>query len=201
MKYPKTINNLIECYKKLPSVGEKSAERFALHTLSMDEELINLFSKSLLDIKQKIKKCTKCNNLTEDELCEICKDISRNSKILCVVEEPKNVILFEKIEIFDGYYHVLNGLISPLDGINPKDLNLDKLKKRIVEEKIEELVIAVKPSVEGETTALYITKMLKDVDVVVSRIAHGVPIGADMDYLDSLTLELALENRNKISNN
>lgn len=199
MKYPKTINNLIECYKKLPSVGEKSAERFALHTLEMDEELIKLFSKSLLDIKTKIKKCKRCNNLTEEDFCEICKDSSRNSKVLCIVEEPKNVILFEKIDIFNGYYHVLNGLISPLDGINPEDLSLDNLKERIINEKIEEVILAVKPSVEGETTALYISKMLQDIDVVVSRIAHGVPIGADIDYLDSLTLELALENRNKIS--
>ena len=199
MKYPKTINNLIECYKKLPSVGEKSAERFALHTLEMDEELIKLFSKSLLDIKTKIKKCKRCNNLTEEDFCEICKDSSRNSKVLCIVEEPKNVILFEKIDIFNGYYHVLNGLISPLDGVNPEDLNLDNLKERIINEKIEEVILAVKPSVEGETTALYISKMLQDIDVVVSRIAHGVPIGADIDYLDSLTLELALENRNKIS--
>lgn len=200
MKYPKTISNLIECFKKLPGIGERTAERLALSILEMDEENVNLFSKSLKDMKSKIKYCEKCNNYSEDTLCEICKDKSRNKNILCVVEEPKNIILFEKLNIFDGYYHVLNGLISPIDGINPEDINLSTLIDRVKTDKIKEIVLALKPSIEGETTSLYISKTLEDMDVKVTKIAHGVPMGAEIDYVDSLTLELALENRLDITN-
>lgn len=200
MKYPSTIQNLIECFKKLPGIGEKTAERLALSTLTFDQEVINLFSKSLVDVKTKISRCKRCNNLSEGDLCIICKADDRDSKVLCVVDDAKNVILLEKLGVFNGYYHVINGLISPLDGINPEDINVDQLFKRIKDEKIKEVILAVKPSVEGETTSLYISKMLKDTDVIVSKIAHGVPLGADIDYVDSLTLEMALENREKISN-
>ena len=200
MKYPSTIADLIECFKKLPGIGEKTAERLALYTLEMDDETINLFSTSLKNMKQKIKFCKKCNNYSEDELCEICKDKSRNKKVLCVVEEPKNIVLFERLNIFDGYYHVLNGLISPIDGINPEDINLESLIDRIKEDKVEEVILALKPSIEGETTSLYISKMLENMNVTVSKIAHGVPMGAEIDYVDSLTLELALENRLDITN-
>ena len=199
MKYPETIQNLIECFKKLPSIGEKTAERLALSTLDMDEEVTNLFAKSLKDIKTKIKRCEKCNNLSEDSLCEICKNKNRNNKIICVVEEPKNVILFEKLNIYDGYYHVLDGLISPIDGINPEDINIDTLIKRVKEEKIEELILALKPTIEGETTSLYISKLLEKENVKITKIAHGIPLGADIDYVDSLTLEMALENRSNIN--
>ena len=200
MKYPETINNLIECFKKLPGIGEKTAERLALSTLEMDEETVNLFSKSLKDMKNKIKYCEKCNNYSEDILCEICKDKSRNKEVLCVVEEPKNIILFEKLNIFSGYYHVLNGLISPVDGVNPEDINLSMLIDRVKKEKIKEIILALKPSIEGETTSLYISKSLEDLDVKVTKIAHGVPMGAEIDYVDSLTLELAIENRLDITN-
>lgn len=200
MKYPSTLINLIECFKKLPGVGEKTAERYALSVLELDDEAIDLFSKSLVETKTKIKFCEKCNNYSEDNLCEICKDKNRNKKLLCVVEEPKNVVLFEKLSIFDGYYHVLNGLISPIDGINPEDLDIKSLVNRIKDEKIEEVILALKPSIEGETTSLYISKILEDMNVKVSKIAHGVPMGAEIDYVDSLTLELALENRLDITN-
>lgn len=195
MKYPQTIQNLIECLKKIPGVGEKTAERYALSILNLDEDVIELFSKTIIDTKTKIKRCVKCNNLTENELCDICLNKNRDSNILCVVEEPKSIILFEKLGTFNGYYHVINGLISPLEGINPEDLDLQKLIDRIKTENIKEVIIAVKPSIEGETTSLYISKMLKDFDVIVTKIAHGVPLGTDIDYVDSLTLELALENR------
>lgn len=201
MKYPDTIENLIECYGRLPGIGKKTAERLALSTLKLDDDIINLFSKSLIDSKEKITKCKRCNNLSEGELCEICKDSSRNKNIICVVEDPKNIILFEKINTFDGYYYVINGLISPIDGINPDDINIHELIERIKKENIKEVIIAVKPSVEGETTALYISKMLEETNVVVSRIAHGIPLGAEIDYVDSLTLEMALENRKNISTN
>ena len=201
MKYPNTILNLIECFKKLPGIGEKTAERLALSILNMDDTIIELFSDSLKDIKTKIKRCSICNNLSEENNCEICKDKSRNKKMICVVEEPKNVILFEKINIFDGYYHVLDGLISPIDGINPEDINISSLIERVKKDKIEEIILALKPSVEGETTSLYISKLLENENIKITKIAYGIPMGAEMDYVDSLTLELALENRMDISTN
>lgn len=197
--YPSTIKNLIECFKKLPGVGEKSAERMALACLNLDEETIKLFKTSLENIKTKIKKCTKCGNLSEEDECDICKNKNRNSDIICVVEESKNIILFEKIGAFHGKYHVLDGLISPLDGINPEDINISSLIKRIDEEDIKEIILAVKPTIEGETTALYIRKLLEDKNVSITKIAHGVPMGADIDYIDPLTLEIALEHRSEIS--
>lgn len=197
--YPKTINNLIECFKKFPGIGEKTAERMALSCLNMDDETIKLFVKSLEDSKTKIKKCEKCGNLSEEKECDICKDKTRDSKTLCIVEESKNIVLFEKIGTFNGKYHVLNGLISPLEGINPEDINIETLLKRIDKDDIKEIIIAVKPTVEGETTALYIKKILEDKNVVVSKIAHGIPMGADIDYIDPLTLEIALSERSKIS--
>ena len=200
MKYPSTILNLIECFKKLPGIGEKTAERLALSMLDMDDEVINLFSQSLKDVKTKIKRCSVCNNLSEEDKCQICRDNDRNKKLICVVEEPKNVILFEKLNIFDGYYHVLDGLISPIDGINPEDINISSLIDRVKKDKITELILALKPSVEGETTSLYISKLLEKEDVKITKIAYGIPMGAEMDYVDSLTLELALENRMDITN-
>ena len=199
MNYPKTILNLIECFKKYQGIGEKTAERLALASINMDSDIVDLFSKSLKDGKTKIKKCSRCGSLTEDELCQICKDETRDKSTLCVVEECKNVILFEKIGSFKGIYHVLGGLISPLEGINPEDIHIDKLIDRIKNEKIKEVILAIKPSVEGETTALYIRKMLEGTDVKISKIAHGIPMGADIDYIDPLTLEMAIEDRTTIS--
>lgn len=200
MKYPNIINDLIECFKKLPGIGEKTAERLALSTLEMDDEVLNIFSDSLKDVKQKIKRCKICNNLADEEICTICKNSdSRDKYTICVVEEPKNVILFEKVGSYQGMYHVLDGLISPLEGVNPEDINIQSLIDRIKKENIKEIIIAVKPSVEGETTALYISKLLEGLDVVVSKIAHGVPIGVDMEYIDALTLEMALEDRKNVS--
>lgn len=199
MKYPTTLTNLIECYKKLPGIGEKTAERMAISTLEMDDEIIELFSESLKNVKTKITRCKKCNNLAEGDFCEVCKMPNRDEKTICVVEEPKNVVLFEKVGSYKGLYHVLDGLISPLDGIDPSDLNISNLIKRIEEENISEVIIAVKPSIEGETTSLYISKLLEKLPVKVSKIAHGIPIGVDMEYIDALTLELAIEDRTNIS--
>ena len=197
--YPNLINNLIECFKKMPGIGEKSAERMALYALSLDQDIIDLFVHSLSNLKTGIKRCQICNNLTENEICSICSSKNRDKEVICVVEEPKNVFQFEKIGIFNGLYHVLDGLISPLDNINPEDINLDSLIKRIEKENIKEIIIAVKPSIEGETTALYISKILANKDVLISKIAHGIPLGADMDYIDPLTLELAIEERKNIT--
>lgn len=198
-EYPDSLKKLMECFKKLPGIGEKTAERLAFSVRDFEDDEIQLFSKSIIDVKEKIKNCKICNNLTENEICSICEDSSRNNGILCVVEDAKNVILFEKIGSFKGKYHVLNGLISPLNGINPEDINIESLLKRVKEENIKEVIIAVKPTIEGETTALYILKLLEGLNVIVSKIAHGVPIGADMEYLDPLTLEMALTDRKKIS--
>lgn len=193
--YPKTFNDLIECYKKLPGIGEKNAERLAFATLELDDEIIEVFSTSIKNIKSKTKNCLICNNLSEEDQCTICSDESRNKKIICVVENTKNLVIFEKTGAFNGVYHVLGGLISPLDGINPEDINLEKLFKRVEEEPIEEIILALKPSVEGETTALYIQKKLQNKNVKVTKIAYGVPMGTDMEYIDAMTLEIALSNR------
>lgn len=193
--YPKTFNDLIECYKKLPGIGEKNAERLAFATLELDDEIIEVFSNSIKNIKSKTKNCLICNNLSEEDQCTICSDESRNKKIICVVENTKNLVIFEKTGAFNGVYHVLGGLISLLDGINPEDINLEKLFKRVEEEPIEEIILALKPSVEGETTALYIQKKLQNKKVKVTKIAYGVPLGTDMEYIDAMTLEIALSNR------
>ena len=196
--YPESIKNLIESFKFLPGIGEKTAERLAFSVLDLDRDQVELFSDSLIDVKTKIHKCSNCNVLTEDDLCYICSDLHRNSKILCVVADTKSVFLFEKLGMFNGKYHVLDGLISPLDGINPEDISLDKLIDRINKEKFEEIIFAFKPSIEGETTALYIKKILDGLNIKITRLASGLPIGADMEYVDSLTLERALNDRKEI---
>ena len=199
MNYPKSLKNLIDCFKKLPGVGEKTAERFSLSVLNFDETLIESFSDSIKDVKYKIKRCSICNNLTESDICDICKDENRDSTVICVVSDAKNSILFEKIGTYRGKYHILNGLISPLDGVGPEDLNIDKLLDRIEKENVKEVILALKPSIEGETTSLYISKILSGKNVKVSKIAHGIPLGADMEYIDVLTLEMALEDRKEVN--
>ncbi len=201
MNYPSSLKNLIDCFKKLPGVGEKTAERFSLSVLGFDEKLIESFSDSIKDVKYKIKRCSICNNLTESDVCDICRDDSRDSSVICVVEEAKNSILFEKMGTYKGKYHILNGLISPLDGIGPEDINIDKLIERIDSEGVSEVILALKPSIEGETTSLYISKVLSGKGVRVTKIAHGIPMGADIEYIDMLTLEMALSDRKEISDN
>lgn len=200
-KYPKTIDNLIQCFKKLPTIGEKTAIRLALATLELDDEVIDIFSKSLIDSKTKIKRCIKCNNLTEDDLCDICKDDLRDKSLICIVDDPKSIVIFERSGAFSGFYYVLNGLISSDNNYDPDAIKINNLISMIDENGVKEVIIAVKPSIEGETTALYISKILEKKDLKVSRIALGIPMGADMDYVDALTLELALENRKEINNN
>ena len=198
MKYPKTLQDLIESYNRLPGIGEKTAERLALASLNLDQETIEMFSSSLSNLKTKIKKCKTCNGLSEEDECSICLDNNRDDKKICVVENAKNIIMFEKTGIYDGKYFVMNKLISPLQGINPGDTNINELINLVKEKSIKEIIIAIRPSIEGETTALYISKLLEDTEVIVSKIAHGIPMGVDMDYLDSMTLEFAFEDRKKI---
>ena len=196
--YPDSIKNLIESFKYLPGIGAKTADRLAFSVLELEEEQVELFVESLSDVNEKVHKCEVCNTLTENEKCYICNDESRDNKVLCVVEDTKNVFLFEKLGMFQGKYHVLEGLISPLDGVNPEDIGLDKLIDRITNEKFEEIIFAFKPSIEGETTSLYIKRILDGLNIKTTRLASGVPIGADMEYVDSLTLERALNDRKEI---
>lgn len=196
--YPKSIKNLIESFKMLPGIGEKTAERMAFFILDFDEENVEFFSESLLNAKNNIRKCSICNNFTDNDICDICADKTRNNEILCIVEDPKNIYMFEKNGVFNGYYHVIENLISPLDGINPEDIGLEKLLKRIKENDFKEIIIAVKPSIEGETTSLYIKRVLEGLNIKITRIASGIPIGADMEYIDALTLERAILDRKEL---
>lgn len=196
--YPNSLRDLIESFKLLPGIGEKSAERLAFFMLDLDEEKAEFFTNSIKDAKSKIKKCPICSNITEDDICSICADPNRNKDLLCVLEDKKNIFLFEKLGSYNGYYHIIDNLISPLDGINPEDIGLEKLLKRIKENNFKEVIIAVKPSIEGETTSLYIKKILEGLNIKVTRIASGIPIGADIEYIDSITLERALMDRKEI---
>lgn len=197
--YPESVKNLIECFKKLPGIGEKTAERLSLSVLNLDENVIDVFKDSLDGVKTKVRRCEVCNNISESEKCGICSNNLRDKSIICVVENIKNVIAIEKTNCYNGVYHVLNGLISPLDGRGPDDINLSSLLDRVKNDNVKEIIMALTPGVEGETTSLYISKKLEGLDIKISKIAHGVPLGADMEYIDSLTLELALENRKYIS--
>lgn len=200
MKYPKSFEELLECFKMLPGIGEKNAERLCFAVLHFNEEQVKKFSDSIMNVKTKIKKCKKCNNYTEDnDICEICSDSGRDKSTICVVESVKDLILLEKSNAYKGIYHVLEGLISPLEGINPEDIKINQLINRIKEENIKEVILALNMTMEGETTSLYISKLLQGTGVSVTKIAAGIPVAADMEYLDSLTIQRALEGRNKIS--
>lgn len=196
--YPDSIKNLIESFKLLPGIGSKTAERLAFSVLDLDDEQAEFFSNSINDVKSTIHKCSVCNNLTDDDVCYICQNHDRDEHMLCVVEDSKSVFLFEKLGIFRGKYHVLDGLISPLEGINPEDIGIDKLLNRIESEHFEEVIFAFKPSIEGETTSLYTKRVLEGLNIKVSRLASGIPIGADIEFIDSLTLERALNDRKSI---
>lgn len=196
--YPSCMNSLIDSLKNLPGIGEKSAERLAFSILNFDEDKIDKFINSLSDIKN-IKRCPICNNITDSDLCYICGDKSRSNETIFVVEKPKDIILFEKMGNYNGKYHVLDGLISPIDGINPEDINIDNLVDRVVNNNVKEVIIVLKPSIEGETTTQYIKKILTNYDVVVSKIPIGIPMGADIEYIDSMTLEMAFEDRKEVA--
>ncbi len=196
---PDSLKNLIDSFQNFPGIGEKTAERMAFSILNFDDEKFSLLQENLKLVKDEIHPCKRCNSLTDKELCEICESSIRDKNTICVVEDSKIVFLFEKLGTYKGLYHVINGLISPLDDINPEDIGLDRLLNRIKEEEIKEVILAFKPSVEGEITALYIKKILDGMNILVTRLASGVPIGADMEYIDALTLERALEDRKEIS--
>ena len=196
--YPKSLVDLIEYFKKFPGIGEKTAERLAFSVLSFDSDEVTDFSNALCNAKMNIKPCAVCGTLTENDLCFICSDNSRDCGSILVVENSRNVFLFEKLGNYNGYYHVLGGLISPLDEIGPDDLSIDLLVKRVKENNIKEVVLAIKTGIEADTTALYIKRLLEKDGIIVTRIANGIPIGADMEYIDVLTLETALNNRKEL---
>lgn len=197
--YPDTLKLLIEYFKKLPGVGEKTAERYALSLINLDEEDLNSFADTLSKTKQKLRNCSICGHLTEDEKCVICNDATRNHNLICVVEDYKSVFMFEKTGKYNGVYHVLGGLISPIDGVNPDDLNIKNLVNRVKKIDKGELIVALKPTIEGDTTTLYLKKILENKDVKITRLSNGIPMGADIDYIDILTLERALYDRKEVS--
>lgn len=195
--YPTSIEKLIECFKMLPSVGQKTAERYAMAVVEMPKENINNFINALNDVNTEIRKCSICGNLSENETCPICADPSRDKSIICIVQQPKDLIAIEKTKSYNGLYHVLYGAISPMKGILPEDLNIQTLFDRI-DENIKEVVIATNPTMEGDTTALYLTKILKKYpDITVSRLANGLPMGGNLDYADEITLTRAFTGRVK----
>lgn len=191
--YPKKFEDLIQAYSKLPGVGRKTAERYAFTTLNWDEEWINEFITSLSSIKDGIKRCEVCGNLSDGDNCEFCMNDTRNHNVICVVQSPKDIAAIESMQEYNGVYHVLNGLINIQKGILPENLNIQSLVNRINDD-IEEVIIATDPTVEGETTALYITKLL-DGRTKVTRLAHGIPMGGHLDYTDAHTLLKAFEGR------
>lgn len=196
--YPERLNKLIEEFQKLPAIGRKSAERLAMAIVDRDIDSVREFSDSLIDVKENIKHCKICGNLTEDEVCDICKDITRNEDIICVVEDVRNLIAIEKSGVFHGKYHVLGGLISPSDNVNLEDLNIDSLLDRIERENVSEVILAISSTIEGETTSLFLSSILNKKNVKVSKIASGIPVGSNLEYFDQLTLERALEDRREI---
>tara|TARA_S200000501_G_C20791108_1_gene729565 strand:- start:521 stop:1114 length:594 start_codon:yes stop_codon:yes gene_type:complete len=190
---PDSAIRLIDEFAKLPGIGRKTAQRLAFHLLSSNSSDVYKLSESLKEIKVKIKTCSICHGITENDPCKICKDSKREDNLLCVVESPYDVFVFEKINAFKGKYHVLGGALSPLDGVGPDDLNIGTLINRLTE--VTEILIATNPSVEGETTALYISKILNKKKISVTKLARGVPVGSDLEYVDEATLIRAIEGR------
>lgn len=187
---------LAEKFASLPGIGMKSAQRLAYHVMSMDLKSVEEFSQALLDAKKNVRCCTQCQNLTEREICPICDDSARDHNIICVVESPKDVTAFERTREYNGVYHVLHGLLSPMDKITPDKLRIRELLGRISAGGVEEVIMATNPTVEGDATALYVANLLKPLGIKVSRLAFGLPVGGMLEYADEVTLFKALENRN-----
>ena len=190
---PASVNKLIEELSRLPGIGKKTAQRLAFHLLKADTSIVYRLSDSLKDVKNKVRSCSSCGGITEEETCVICNDPKRDNNQLCIVEDAPDIYVFERTNIFKGTYHVLGGALSPLDGIGPDELNMGRLMERI--KPGMEIIIATNPTVEGETTALYISKKLSDSDVKVTRLARGIPVGGDLEYTDEATLIRAREGR------
>ena len=194
--YPKSANLLIEQLAKLPGVGKATAQRLTFFILKSDQNENNALASAIKEIKENIRFCFECGIMSESEVCNICTDQNRDGNIICVVEEPQDIYSFERTNSFKGKYHVLGGVLSPLDGIGPDDLNLDSLYKRVVSGM--EVILATNPSVEGDTTCLYLSKKLEELGVNVTRLARGLPVGSDLEYMDELTLVRAIEGRTSV---
>ena len=192
------LQKLIEQFQKMPSVGAKSAQRMAFYVLGLTEDEAKEFASSIIEAHEKIHKCSVCCNLTEKELCNVCDNPARDRSVICVVEDPRDVIAIEKTHEFKGTYHVLHGAISPMNGVGPEQLTIKELLSRMNTDDVQEVIMATNPTVEGEATAMYISRLLKPMGVKVTRLAYGVPVGADLEYADEITLLRALEGRQVI---
>ena len=197
-QYPKPLAKLIGELAKLPGIGYKTAQRLAFHILSLEDNEAGELALAITDAKREMKYCSVCGNLTDQDPCVICSDPSRNTDVICVVESPKDVAATERIREFDGLYHVLHGVISPMDGIGPDDINLKSLITRLQQNDVKELIIATNPNIEGEATAMYIARLIKPAGIKVTRIAHGLPVGGDLEYADEVTLLKAMEGRREL---
>ena len=195
MSFSASIEKLIEEFEKLPSIGHKTAVRLAFHMLNSSLEDCEQFANTIIDTKKNLKYCSICNNITDTDPCPICSNVKRNQEVICVVEDVRDIVQIEKTHEYNGVYHVLNGVISPMNGIGPNDIKLKELMTRIGSGEVKELILATNPNVEGEATAMYISKLVKPFDIKTTRIAHGIPIGGDLEYVDEVTLAKALENR------
>ena len=198
MIYPKSIASLIEQFQKFPSVGPKSAQRMAFFLLRMPKSDVEKFAQTVIEAKENTKTCEICFNLSSESPCEICSSTSRDKSTICVVSESKDLIAIEKTNEYKGQYHVLQGLISPMDGIGADDIRIKELLNRLTDETVKEVILALSPSVEGEATSLYLTKLIKPFGIKVSRIAFGLPVGADLEYADEITIAKAIEGRHEI---
>ncbi len=198
MIYPKSIATLIEQFQKFPSIGPKSAQRMAFFLLRMPQVDVENFVNAIIDAKKNTKTCEICFNLSSSSPCEICSSHNRDRSIICVVSETKDLIAVEKTNEYKGLYHVLQGLISPMDGIGAEDIRIKELLTRLTNEEVKEVILALSPSVEGEATSLYLTKLIKPFGIKVSRIAFGLPVGADLEYADEITIAKAIEGRHEI---
>ena len=196
--YSPSIEKLVEAFEKLPSIGHKTAVRLAFHILNLSNEETNEFIQSILNAKNNLKYCSKCYNISDTDPCIICGNPKRDEGVICVVEDVKDIIAMEKTHEFKGVYHVLHGSISPMNGIGPDDIKLKELLQRLNPETVKEIILATNPRVEGEATAMYISKLVKPLGIKVSRIAHGIPVGGDLEYTDEVTLTKALEGRREL---
>ncbi|MED0668581.1 recombination mediator RecR [Bacillus badius] len=198
MYYPEPITKLIDSFMKLPGIGPKTAARLAFFVLDMKEEDVLDFGKALVNAKRDLSYCSVCGHITDQDPCAICEDQRRDRSVVCVVQDPKDVIAMEKMKEYNGLYHVLHGAISPMEGIGPEDINVPDLLKRLQDEAIHEVILATNPNIEGEATAMYISRLLKPSGIRVTRIAHGLPVGGDLEYADEVTLSKALEGRREV---
>ncbi len=198
MLFAKPLAELIAELEKLPGVGPKSAQRLAYHLLRVPDHEASKLASSILNAKEKLRFCVRCQNISEQDECEICKDVRRDKTVVCVVGEPRDIVAIERINDYRGQYHVLHGLISPVDNIFPEQLRIRELLERFHHEPLEEVIVATNPTIEGDSTALYLAKLLKPVGLKVTRIAHGMPVGGELDYADSATLLSAIEYRREM---